>query len=57
MAEKFGLTPAEIRYLDKRTTNPCDVALGFVANRYRVSVGDLYSLLVDCGFPVIADML
>ncbi|XP_078360035.1 uncharacterized protein LOC144644434 isoform X1 [Oculina patagonica] len=57
LAEKFGLTPAEIRYLDKRTMNPCDAALGFVANRYRVTVGDLYSLLVDCGFPALADLL
>lgn len=57
LAEKFRLTPAEIRYLDKRTLNPCDATLGFIANRYRVTVGDLYTLLVDCELPATADLL
>lgn len=57
LAERFGLTQAQIRYLDKRTMNPCNATLHFIANRYPVTVGDLYSLLVDCELPTMADLL
>lgn len=57
-SESLGLTPAEIHFLEKRVINPCDVALshgrkqGFIR-----SVGDLYDALVECNFPVMADLL
>lgn len=58
VAEKLGLTPEEIRFLDKRTLNPADAMLGYIASRYNITVGQLYELLnVQCGLPVIADHL
>ena len=57
-SKTLGLTPAEIHFLEKRVINPCDVALshgrkqGFIR-----SVGDLYDALVECNFPVMADLL
>ena len=57
VAERLGLTPREIRFLDNRTLNPCDAALAFIANQRYTSVGSLYDVLNECGFPVIADIL
>lgn len=57
VAESLGLTPREIRFLDNRTLNPCDAALSFIANQRPTSVGGLYDVLNDCGFPIIADLL
>ena len=57
VAEELGLSPAEIRYLDNRTLNPCDAALAFIANQRYISVGHLYDMLSKCGYPVIADLL
>ena len=58
LAERLGLTPAEIRFLDKRVLNPCDAALEH-ARRQRLiqNVGDLYDKLVDCEWPLLADLL
>ena len=57
-AEKLGLNPAEILYLDKRVLNPCDAALAHSRNQgYVTSVGDLYDALVECDLPIIADLL
>ena len=56
-AEKLGLTPEEIRFLDQRTLNPADAALSYIAQKYRITVGDLYHLLTECGLPVVADLL
>ena len=56
-AEKLGLTPAEIRFLDKRTMNQVLEVLIFAAKKYLITVGDLYDVLKDCGLPVIADIL
>ena len=56
-AEKLGLTPAEIRFLDKRTMNQVWEVLNVAAKKYLITVGDLYDVLKDCGLPVIADML
>ena len=56
-AEKLGLTPAEIRFLDKRTLNQVLEVLTFPAKKYLITVGDLYDVLKDCGLPVIADIL
>ena len=58
LAERLGLSPAEIRFLDNRVLNPCDAALaharkqGFIRN-----VGELYDKLVECDFPMWADLL
>ena len=57
VAEKLGLSPKEIRYLDKRTLNPCDAALAFVSQRCHINVDDLYDVLTECGYPVLADTL
>lgn len=56
-AEKLGLTPEEIRFLDQRTLNPVDATLNHIAQRCSLTVGDLYDLLNDCELPVIADEL
>ena len=57
VAERLGLTPREIRFLDNRTLNPFDSALAFIARRRNITVADLYELLNECGYPVIADLL
>ena len=57
VAEALGLTPPEIRFLDNRTLNPLDEALAFIAKQRCITVGDLYDLLNERGFPVIADLL
>ncbi|KAL9958601.1 hypothetical protein ACROYT_G035639 [Oculina patagonica] len=57
VAERLGMTSAEIRFLDKRLLNPADAMIGHVANLCAITVGDLYELLVDCGLPVMADVL
>ena len=57
VAEELGLTPREIRFLDKRTLNPCDAALAFISRHCYISVGDLYDGLNKCGLPVTADLL
>ena len=56
-AEKLGLTPAEIRFLDKRTRNQVLEVLIFDSQKYLITVGDLYDVLKDCGLPAIADFL
>ena len=55
VAEALGLTPQEIRFLDNRTLNPLDAALAFIAKQRHITVGDLYDLLSERGFPVVAD--
>lgn len=57
VAEGLGLTPSEIRFLDKRTLNPFDAALSFIARQRHITVGNLYDLLNELGYPVIADRL
>ena len=57
VAEKLGLNPEEIRYLDKRTLNPADALLSYIANKRYLTVGELYEVLCDCGVPVMADRL
>ena len=57
VAERLGLTPREIRFLDSRTLNPFDAALAFIARQRNITVADLYELLNECGYPVIADLL
>ena len=58
LAERLGLTPAEIRSLDRRVLNPCDAALEHARKQRLIqNVGDLYDRLVDCEFPRLADLL
>ena len=57
VAERLGLTGPEIRFLEHRTLNPFDAALAHATSQQRITVGDLYDVLVYCGFPVMADLL
>lgn len=58
LAERLGLSPAEIRFLDNRVINPCDAALTYARKQGLVrSVGELYDKLVECDFPMWADLL
>ena len=56
VATGLGLTPLEIRFLDTRTLNPFDAALSFIARQRHITVGNMYDLLNELGFPVIADL-
>ena len=56
VAEALGLTPQDIRFLNNRIKNPLDAALASIAKQRPITVGDLYDLLCDCGFPAIADL-
>lgn len=57
-AERLGLSPTEIRFLDNRLINPCDAVLAYARNKDFIrSVGELYDKLVKCNFPVWADLL
>lgn len=47
----------DIRFLDKRTTNPCDVVLDLMANHRYLNVGELYDRLVKSDLPGAADFL
>ena len=57
VAERLGLTPAEIRFLERRCRNPFEVALAHSRNQQYLDVGQLYDVLVDCGLPRFADLL
>ena len=57
VAEALGMTPSEIRFLDKRFLNPFEEVLAFSCQRRLLTVGELYDLLSECGFPMIADVL
>lgn len=57
IADRLGLTPEEIRFLDKRTLNPAEAALSFVSKQRFISVGLLYDLLKESMLPTQADLL
>ena len=57
IAEQLDMTPAEIRFLDKRMLNPFDAALSFVSKWRFISVGLLYDLLNESMLPALADLL
>ncbi|XP_068692367.1 uncharacterized protein [Montipora capricornis] len=57
VAERLGLSPKEIRFLDKRTLNPCDAALAAVSQLHYISADKLYDTLTGCGLPLLADTL
>ena len=57
VAERLGLSPAEIRFLERRCLNPFESALVHCRNQRYLTVGQLYDVLVDCGLPMFADLL
>ena len=57
VAEKLGLNPEEILFLEERNLNPVDALLAFITNQRYLSVGELYQILFECGVPIIADQL
>ena len=57
VAEGLGLTSSEIRFLDKRTLNPIEAALSFIIRQRFLSVSELYELLNEHHFPMLADLL
>ena len=57
VVDRLGLKQSEIRFLDRRFHNPFEEALIHSRNQQGLNVGQLYDALVDCGFPLIADLL
>ncbi|CAH3179496.1 unnamed protein product [Porites lobata] len=57
LAEKLGISYDEIRFLDERTLNPCNVVLDLVANSRHLNVGEVYYILVECDLAGSADLL
>ena len=57
VAEELGLSPREIRYIDKRVMNPCEAVLAYISRQCSISVGELYDRLNKCGLPVTAELL
>ena len=57
LAEKLGLAPREIRFLDKRVLNPCEAAIAFIASQRYITVGELYDKISKCELPLLADIL
>ena len=57
VAEELGLSPREIRYIDKRVMNLCEAVLAYISKQCSISVGELYDGLNKCGLPVTADLL
>ena len=56
VAERVGLTLAEIRFLDMRHSNPFEELIHSWIKR-NWNVGQLYDVLVDCELPKFADFL
>ena len=57
IAEKLGMTPSEILFLDRRVMNPAEATLSFIASQRYLTVGELYQVLCDSEVPVLADIL
>ena len=58
VAETLGLAPYQIRYLDRRFSNPAEEVLAYIAYKYpHVTAGDLYDVLTAREVPVLADLL
>ena len=57
LAEKLGMSQIDIRFIDKRVVNPCDVVLSLMGNNRYLSVGEVYDILVDCELAGAADIL
>ena len=57
LAEKLGLAPREIRFLDNRVMNPCEAAIAFIASQRNITVRELYDTISECELPLVADIL
>ena len=57
VAERLGLTQAQIRFLERRSRNPFEDALVYSRSQRYLNVGQLYDTLVNCEFPTFADLL
>ena len=57
VAERLGLKSSEIRFLERRSRNPFLDALIHIRKQQYWNVGQLYDVLVDCGFPQLSDLL
>lgn len=57
VAERLGLTPVEIRFLDRRILNPMDVVLNVAGRGSSKRVETLYDLMTELGLPEVADLL
>lgn len=57
VAERLGLTPEEIRYLDHRVLNPMDFLFRCAGEWSSVRVETLYDLMTELGLPEVADLL
>lgn len=53
VADQLGFEDAYIRCIDNRFKNPVELILSCSGLR----VGKLYDVLVECGFPLLADLL
>lgn len=53
VADQLGFKDAYIRCIDNRFKNPVELILSCSGLR----VGKLYDVLVECGFPSLADLL
>ena len=57
LAERLDMSYDEIRFLDRRTNNPCDVVLDLIGNYRYLSAGEIYDKLVECDLAGAADVL
>ena len=57
VAERLGLSPPQIRFLEKRCRNPFEDAVRYIRRQRYLNVGQLYDVLVECGFLTYADLL
>ena len=53
VADRLGFEDAYIRCFDNRFKNPVELIL----NLSGLNVGELYDVLVECEFPLLADLL
>lgn len=57
LADKLGMNNTAISYLDGRTDNPADEVLRFWEVKSGSTVGALYNILLELGYPYIADLI
>ena len=57
VADRLGLGGSEIQLLYERYPIPSEATLDSVAHLYGMNVDGLYDVLIECGMPVLADIL
>ncbi|KAL9989499.1 hypothetical protein ACROYT_G004058 [Oculina patagonica] len=58
LADKLGMNNLDIRLIDnKKNALPAEEVLTFWEKKSNSTVGALYDILVELGYPVIADLL